>query len=824
MPIKPRYKRRFLWSLISFIGVIVVSVFIVPPMITLNSLKPKIEQTIFKETGIPVKINGDIHFSLLGKATIVAHDISLENGFVSSCEFAVPLMSIFDIEKANISGDIYVNNASLSVEKIKPFSMSTKLIVKNSKIKFLNKTYDIVNADLSKESVYAIVRTNQHKYEIKSTNNKFVIKNKNNDLNLSGDLYKDGSAVAHISITAQNINRWFEFESPKITGKFPITADIKWNGSYGVNFTNISANGISGEADLQEDGYKIIKLKNDNADYDMSFILKDTSILKNADLNLDFNGNIKFLDKKFKHLFVNIVGEKDKVNIKEIIADDLIIKNGYIDEKGAHNLDIQLPENEIDTKCIFNGTPTNWYCSEFQYGKNTIGELYVNDQKFYIKVSSKDNLDDVNTLVSSARKIGQIGKIDFVFENMAGTLNITQKDFSVVYKFVKNKNLKWAKTDLYFLPEFMLEENGDFTWDDSMYFIPKSKDWHIQITKDSFILDGNNIKTWFENIDSSTIVDLPYVIYGNYKNKDISNLKVQILNQKFTGSASGNNVTLKTDILNLDSLLTKEFKNNYEQLSFFVNHPLFIPFDLPINISLSADSLIYKNDTYNNFVYSLKPKTQMFSVTDSDHGSILTTIKKDRINYDINIQLNKFVWKDYLLPQHMPLNISDTSITADIKLKTHGKIAHDITENIQGTFDASFENGTLHGINTDKFYASAKNINTFNVEDFLYESLKGGTSKIKKLHIKGTYDNGDIKTTEPFELYLKHTDILGTLDITKDKMFTKLKLVLRGTSSEPKPIEININQNNKREFSLSDMVLNFDPEYMRTFIQTHDKF
>ena len=71
-------------------------------------IKPKIEQTIFKETGIPVKINGDIHFSLLGKATIVTHDISLENGFVSSCEFAVPLMSIFDIEKAVLQNGILV--------------------------------------------------------------------------------------------------------------------------------------------------------------------------------------------------------------------------------------------------------------------------------------------------------------------------------------------------------------------------------------------------------------------------------------------------------------------------------------------------------------------------------------------------------------------------------------------------------------------------------------------------------------------------------------------------------------------------------------------
>ena len=214
----------------------------------------------------------------------------------------------------------------------------------------------------------------------------------------------------------------------------------------------------------------------------------------------------------------------------------------------------------------------------------------------------------------------------------------------------------------------------------------------------------------------------------------------------------------------------------------------------------------------------------MFSITDSEQGSILANIKKDKIKYDINIQLNKFVWENYLLPKQMPLNISDTAITADINLKTNGKIAHDITENIKGEFDISFEGGILHGIGTDKFYASAQNIKLSNIEYILSESLTSGTSKIKKLHLQGTYDNGDIKTTKPFVLYLKHTDAFGMFDIMKNKMSAKFNFILRGTSPEPESIELTINSDNKREFSLSDMMLNFDPEYMRTFIQTHEKF
>ena len=247
---KSKSKRRILWSVLITICTLVLAVIVVPPMINLNSLKPHIENSIFIKTGVPAKIKGDVNFSLLWHATIVAHDISVPNGVISSCEFTVPFLSIFNLEKTDISGDIYVNGASLFVEKIVPFDINANIVVKNSQFKFLNKTYDIISANLSKQSVSAIVRTDQHKYEIKSLDNNFTIKNKNNELNLSGTLYPDGSATAHISIIAQNINKWFEFKTPQIRGRFPVSANMKWNGSYGIEFTNISANGISGSAIL----------------------------------------------------------------------------------------------------------------------------------------------------------------------------------------------------------------------------------------------------------------------------------------------------------------------------------------------------------------------------------------------------------------------------------------------------------------------------------------------------------------------------------------------------------------------------------------------
>ena len=167
---------------------------------------------------------------------------------------------------------------------------------------------------------------------------------------------------------------------------------------------------------------------------------------------------------------------------------------------------------------------------------------------------------------------------------------------------------------------------------------------------------------------------------------------------------------------------------NFEDLSFFTKHPVLLPFETDINIALSANKLIYKGQKYKNFVYSLNKDTQTFSISDSNRGNLLATIKKDNIKYALNIQLNKFVFDEKLLPENMPLNISDTSITAEIKLNTYGKIAHDIIDNLKGTFDASFDGGKLYGLGLAEFYASAPILTILNGEYALSKALTSGVT------------------------------------------------------------------------------------------------
>ena len=825
MPTKSKHSNKKLLFFLSFIAIFALALAIVPPIITLNNLKPKIEEVILAKTGVPAKIYGDINFSLMGSTSIVAHNLSVPNGVISSVEFKIPFFDIFNLKNAKISGDIYVKDASLYIERITPFNINNKIIVDNSKIQFLNKEYKIIHADFTKTETTAFVRTDQHKYEIKAINNEFVIKNKNNNLTLNGKLLKDGTARANISIIAQDINRWFEFKTPHITGRFPITADVYWDGGYGIKFDNISAQNVQGSVEFKDDGYKIVKIKSTNADYDMSFVLKDPYILQDASFDLDFYGNIKFGNQTFEHLKIITRGEKDKIIIGNIVADDINIEGGFIDKTGAHDINIAGPLSGLHTTCLFNGTPTNWYCKKYSHGNNITSVFSVKDDIIDADVYSTAVYADMKPFVVTIRKLASSGEVRFYYPDMVGTLHLKKDGYTVDYTRLDDKSLNQAKVNLKFLPDFMKDEPGDFVWTSGvMIFTPNSKQWQLSKSTDFFILRGENFKKIIQTLDLQSLNDLPYVLSGNYKNGTISDFTLEIANHKFTGILSGKSITLKTDVLNIDLFANKSFIKKFEELSFFTKHPLLLPFETNMNIALSANKLIYNSNEYNNFVYSLRKNTQTFSISDSNRGNLLATIKKDNAKYAINMQLNKFVFDEKLLPENMPLNISDTSITAEIKLNTSGKIAHDIINNLDGTFDASFSGGKIYGLGLAEFYASAPILTILNGEYALSKALTSGVTPIKKMHIVGTYENGKIKTSEPLTLYMPHTDASGIFEITNNEMTAKLKLVLRGTSASPEPIDLIIYPNDMRDFSLSDIMLHFDPEYMREFVKSHKQF
>lgn len=825
MGLKPGHKRKIFWGAICAIALIVLAMIIIPPMITLNGFKPMVERSVYEQTAVPAKLNGDIHFSLIGGATIVAHDVVVPTARIGSVMFSIPFGSFFDIQNARLNGPVVVYDADITVDKLATANFNHNIEIYNSNLTFMGRRFHIVRADFTDNEFHGIIRTDEHKYDVEFSGDTFNIKNKNNNLDITGQMYSDGSIRGHITVETDHINDWFGFSYPKITKHIKLSMDFQWNGGNGYKFSNISADNISGNIEIFPNGDKDIQLVSNDLTMDFSFLLNPGELIHRTNLNLDFYGDLAFLGHKFHHLRIQATGNHDTLQIANVIADDIAITGGAITATGAQNIMITMPINGIDAMCVFSGTPTNWGCSKFSYS-NMWGSLSVDQDTFYINVESDAAMPSDETLLSLARKLGKRGTIHFRFSDIAGTYKITDQDIIPSFSYAQNKTLRWLNLDIPFLPEFMQNTPGDFSWTDGMLtFTPHDKQWSLSTYDNYFYLTGTSYKTWLpQNMDTRFLSDAGYILSGFYDKNRISNLTLEISGHEFSGSASGKNLTLGTSVLNLESFINPEFSANTEQMEFLANLPVLSLFNLPFNISLSANTLVYHGNQYNNFLYALKPNSQTFSITDATRGNLLATIERNKTNYDIFAQFNRFAINGNLLSSNMPLNITDTTITGQVTMKTSGQIAHDIYYNMAGDIDLSFTGGYIIGLGFDGFYASAENITTLNAEYALSRALSGGKSQIQDMRVVGTYSDGNFISTEAINISTRHTNIVGGMAITDGLMTTEFDIIMRGTSPEPATIQLGILPGGDRQYSLSEIMQNIDVGFMRAFIKTHDRF
>lgn len=823
MALKPRYKRRIFWTIITAFAIAALAVILVPPMITLNYLKPKLESAVIEQTGLPAKINGDIHFSLLGGVLIVAHDVQIPMGTINAAMFAVPLRAVFDMENTELSGSIIIYDANLSIEKLEPQMLPQDIEIHSSRIRFMNKEYEIISGTLHNGKFSGLVRLGDHRYEIEFENDVFHIRNRNNKLDAVGQLYSDGSTRGQISLDTDDINGWFGFANPKINRSIQLTANFEWDGGRGLKFQNIRADHFDGDIILYPDGNKDIRLTSDDMDFDFTFLLALNRIKYQTNFDIDFRGKLKFVDNDFSHLRIRAIGTNKQIQITNIVADDITLTGGVIDEDGAHNIMITMPVDGVAAMCLFTGNHKNWKCSEFSHG-DLSGSLSVQNGEFEMFVQSDGPMPaDFNR--ERFARYGRTGRVNFQFSDIGGTLDITPAAETATYTFARNRTLDWMGIKLSFLPEFMRDDVGDLTWTDGrMNFIPKNGKWMLHVGGNEFAIAGTNIKEWFPDLDLRALNDLPYTISGAYNGGNISNLKINIAGQEFTGTVRRGGITLKTELLNLDAFMSQSYIDNYDEMEFLSMSPIMIPFELGATVSLSADRVIYNGMEYGDFVYSLKQNIQTFSITDNARGGMLAEIRRDKNRYYIGAKLNRFKIAGLLLNSDMPLNVRDTMITAEIEMSTWGQIAHDIEYNLAGEMDLSFDGGYIIGLGFDDFYASAENITTLNAEFALANALAGGETHLKKMRIIGTYENGNFETTTPMEISMPHTDGAGNLHIANGMMTAELAMIMRGTSPTPAPVELRLEPIGVRNYSLSQIMTDFDPGYMRSFVKTHGKF
>ena len=571
-------------------------------------------------------------------------------------------------------------------------------------------------------------------------------------------------------------------------------------------------------------GEKDIQLVSEDINYDFSFLMNPGKIIHKTNLNIDFYGDLKFNEHKFKHIRIQAVGESDKLQIANVVIDDIAITGGTISSDGADNLMITMPIDGVNSMCLFSGTPQKWNCAMFTYG-DISGNISVDGDKFDITILSDTPMPATDKFLEYVKKLGTHGHVSFQFSDIGGTYEIGKTDTHVSYNFAKNKTLDFMGTNISFLPDFMKSDRGDFAWRGGMMtFTPYDGTWQLSQYDNYFHLTGNSFKAWFPNIDLQSINDSEYAISGFYQDGKISNLTLRLGDHEFVGSASNNSITLHTPVLSIDAFKNQSFIDNYAELEFRTNEPLLVLFNIPANIALSAEKLIYNNNEYKNFVYSLKPNAQTFSIMDASRGNMLATIERDKTNYEIFAQLNQFAINGWLLSNRMPLNIRDTMITGQIAMATNGQIAHDIYYNLHGTLDLTFNGGTISGFGFDEFYASAENITSLNAKYALARALTGGETKLKQIQIIGDYEHGNFITTAPAKISMRHTNGIGGIAITDGFMTAEFDLTLRGTAPVPATLQLSIMPDGGREYSLSDIMRQMDPGFMRAFVKTHDKF
>ncbi|MBQ6736653.1 MAG: hypothetical protein IJQ90_04180 [Alphaproteobacteria bacterium] len=824
MIIKPHHKRRAFWTFIVTIGIIAIGLLVAPNFINLNKLRPHLESAIFAQTGVNLKINGNVNFGFLGTTHIITHDIQTPNGHTDILAVNLPFSSLFDLENAKL-GTITVYRPYINLHSLSMLQLKYHMAVNNATLHFMGKDYKIIRGVFYNGTFDGQVRTSEHKYDISFKGNDFTVTNKNLKLNITGEYFPSGGAAGILEINTNKINSWFGFSEPNITHNVKLTTNFYWDGGYGFKFTDIVANNLHGDVTLEPNGWRTINVESDNISFDFSFLSKPSNFAKDTTLKVDFYGDLVFNNHRFEHVQIDAVGVQDYIQINKIIADSTSFTGGTIDKDGAHEIMIRTILDDKKTECLFSGTENNFECQNFVYGDIT-GNLKYKNRVLEADISSNRKLD-LKELESYIKRIGaQSATIRFKFANMGGVFTQTKKSSSIKYDYIYDKTLSWLNPHMKSLPAFMMDSPGNMVWSgDSFSFTPNTNDWSLTLHDNFFYITGQDIKKWFPDLDLRVIHSHEYIITGFYNDKgDVSDLTIKIAGHTFTGTADKRSLTLHTDKLYIDVFLTPEFFERYEELEFLTNSPLLLPFEFSTNIYLTADTLIYGENSYKNFVYSLKSGTQTFSITDNARGNLLATIIKERSTYDIFIQLNKFVINGKLLPNEYPLNIMDTSITAEINLKTHGHIAHDIKYNMTGDMDLTFDGGYITGIGIDQFYMDTDNLTRLNVEDRIMIALESGTTRLKNMRVIGEYQNGNFTTTKPIELSIRHATAVGMLDITDNAMNAKFDINMRAVAPDSVTVSLKVAPNGRRGYSISELMRYFDPAFMRSFIKTHDKF
>jgi hypothetical protein len=446
-------------------------------------------------------------------------------------------------------------------------------------------------------------------------------------------------------------------------------------------------------------------------------------------------------------------------------------------------------------------------------------------------IASENMTPDLGSLDEIQKYVGgRDGKIDFRIADMQGTAEMKGGLRRIEY-VQSGARLASLPVDLP-LPESMLETRGNIAAEiigDKMSFVFKADDWTFSAGDDAgFSISHKSARRLLSALTGRTELpfiraDIPAAAAGKYANPVVSNLRIMIGDMIFSGSIAAGGLTVAGAVLDLDQVLDELWFQNYADNQYLSGDPLLAPFDFGADVAITADEVKLNGTVYSGFVYSLAGPSQKMSISDSENGRLLLSITKDRSKYAYLAQMSKFFVAGKVFGKASPLNMENTTITAEASMESYGLTAYDIRRNMAGIIDAAFDGGVLTGLGTDDFYNSANRIGKADADQALNAALGGGRTDVKEMQVTGEYQGGDFRTTKPFLLTARHVDATGNIQIKNDQAAIRANLILRGTSPVPKPVALYINGRG-RSYSLSEILRDLDLDYLREFVAAHMKF
>jgi hypothetical protein len=848
-----------LWMLLSIIAALCLALVIVPPFVNLDGLKPRIESALLNQTGLHAIIRGPVRVSLLGRATISAGDIVVgefpDGSHIESVSFSLPLWAALDLGAAKIPNEITVSGARLKIETLSPPSFDNRITIRNSAVLFMGKTYRDINGHLHDGMFSGTIRTDEHKYAFRARGGEFEITNPNVGLVITGSLATDGggrvSASGTLDIETDRINEWFAFSVPRIRERVALSMKYDWS-EYDFRFYDIAGTigggEFSGEVVLSG-GRKSINFSAHGIDFDMSFLLSHPEFLKNSDLDLTLSGGIAFGGRKFGRVRLQSSGAPESVSIRNLEFAGIGISgamNGEIDRNGAR-LDIGLDKDAGRITCAFAGTPDNWSCENWTYeseGVSARGGMAVSKDLIELQFNSDDFDSAIDFSFFISRLSAHISRpremIKFALrDGLIGEISVAGDARLVKYRGHKNTTLSELPGHdfIRLLPESWRAARGEVT--DAVIdggkltsFGFRTRDWSAEINESGrFYLNAGLrplLRAYFPELGANFLnAGLDIGVRGVCRAPYISDLSVMIngaSDAELSGKFDGKTLDLRAGALNLDAFVRKDYLENYESEQFVSPEPMTSPFMLGIGLTLAADTVQIGGREYANFNYALKDGSQTMSITDASRGSMLLALYKDRAKYKITLQANKFELAGKVLGEDAALNIADSTLTARGELETSGLTAYDFWNNMRGKLDMTFDGGALLGVGIDEFYANSAGMTRLNLGEAVESMLSGGRTAIKTMVIAGEYERGEFKTAQPLELRARHADIFGDVAASGRGLAARLGIMLRGTSPMPEPITLSIAPNGSREYSAFGASSKIDPDFLREFVRTHEKW